>query len=135
KSLKLVSQPLCSAEVVFCCSPRIAERFREPSDIVRSIPLARCSWDRILNEATDDCLRGSNVYPQEVIESDHREFCINLAKRGRAVTALPSEIIRQSSLRTSLTAFSIDKPIQLQFYAVWRKANEKMMSVRKLKEM
>src|SRR5690606_23994353 len=93
------------------------------------------SWDKLLNEAIDDSLRTANVYPEEIIESDHREFCLSLAERGRAVAALPQEQVADEPWCDSLVTFGLEKPVRMQFFAVWLKGNEKMMAIRQLKQL
>lgn len=121
-------------EVAFCCSPFIREQFRREDDIVRYLPLARNSWDSVVNNAVDIQLRAAGAFPREIIESDHREYCLTLARCGRCVTTFTTETLKSASWSSDLTAFRIGEPILMKVYAVWNVANRKSIFVRKLVE-
>lgn len=135
RSLKLDSKKILTTEIAFCCSPTLFERFKAKEDILRNIPLARSSWDEKLNEATDDCLIKAGIFPEEIIESDHIEFCISLAERGRCVVTLPKETIETARWGNSLIPFSLHDPIKLHLYAVWLKENNNLMTIKKMKDL
>jgi len=135
RSSRLSSYEIATSKLVFCCSARIFKKFKQPADILRSIPIARNSWDSALNETVDDVLRESSIFPEEIIESDHLEFIINLAQRGRCVALLPQESIKNDSWGKSLTTFELNKPIKAKIFAVWPKGSEKMISIKKLIEL
>lgn len=124
-----------SFEIAFCCSPHLYHKFRDPKDILRSIPLARSSWDQLLNETVDDHLHAQQIYPEEIIETDHPEFCIGLAQRGRCVAVFAKKTLETALWGQDLEVFQIAEPIRLRLYAVWLSANERMISIKKLKEL
>ena len=135
KSLKLNYEEIGSFEILFCCSPRIYRKFRNKEDILRTIPLARSSWDTQTNHAVDDYLREYNIFPDEIIESDHSEFCLGLAQRGRCVAIFAKDTLIKSLWVDTVKAFTLDKPIKIKLYAVWSKASERMISIKKLREL
>lgn len=124
-----------SFEVAFCCSSHLYEKFLDPKDILRTIPLARSSWDHLLNETVDDHLHSHQIFPEEIIETDHLEFCIGLAQRGRCVAIFAKKTLDSAVWGEGLKVFSIGEPIRLRLYAVWLAANERMISIKKLKEL
>jgi len=135
KSLKLNYGEIGSINIVFCCSPRIFRKFKNKEGIVRTIPLARSSWDKRTNQAVDDYLRELNIFPDEIIETDHRDFSVGLAHRGRCVTVLDENDLKQSGWRDRVKCFSLGKPIEIKLYAYWAKATERMISISRLREL
>ncbi|MEZ4741864.1 MAG: LysR family transcriptional regulator [Bdellovibrionota bacterium] len=135
RSQRLNFCEVASSELVFCCSPRIYKKFKHREDIIRSIPIARSTWDNVLNEAVADAFRLQSIYPNEIIESDHHQFIIGLAQRGRCVAVFPKETIKTASWGKSLKAFSLEQPIKMQLYAIWAKGLEKMISIKKLTQL
>ncbi len=121
-------------EIRFCCASDLYPLFRRQEDIIRALPLARNGWDRLLNEAVDDRLRQVGVYPREIIESDHRELCRALAQRGRCVATFAEETMKTNGWGLNLTSFRLGDPVTLRFYAIWAKANQKTIAIRKLVE-
>ena len=121
--------------IAFCCAEGIYNRFRRKEDLIRALPLARMSWDTVLNEAVDARLREAGIYPKEVMESEHREVCMALTKRGRCVGTFSTMTLDSEPLGEGLKAFHIGEPIELKLYAIWNKANDKMIAIRKLREL
>jgi len=132
RSTRLEYQEVASSELVFCCSPRVFDKFKHKEDILRSMPVSRSTWDSVLNQTVDDSFREHNIFPDEMIESDHHQFIIGLAQRGRCVAIFPKETVSESSWGSSLKTFTLDKPIKMTLYAIWPKGNEKMISIKKL---
>jgi DNA-binding transcriptional LysR family regulator len=122
-------------ELAFCCSEHLYTKFRNPEDILRTIPLARSSYDSKLNEAVNDYLQSHQIYPEETIETDHLEFCIDLVQRGRCVALFAKKTLAASTWGRDLKVFQIGEPIRLRLYAVWLPTNERMISIVKLKEL
>ena len=135
KSLRLSYGEIGSFEIVFCCSPRIYRKFKNKEDILRALPLARSSWDQQTNDIVDDYLREHDIFPEEIIESDHNEFCFGLAQRGRCVAIIAKDTVLNSIPHETIRSFSLSKPIITKLYAVWAKSSERMISIKKLKEL
>lgn len=135
KSLKLNYGPIGSFEILFCCSTQIYKKFKNKEDILRSIPLARSFWDQQINDRIDDILREFNIFPEEILESDHQDFCIDLAQRGRCVAILPKETLKKANWSKKIKAFSLEKPVEITHYAIWAKSHERMISIKKLREL
>ncbi|SMF10564.1 LysR family transcriptional regulator [Pseudobacteriovorax antillogorgiicola] len=134
-SPRLECREIAKTRLVFCCSPRIYAKFKHKEDILRSIPVAKSSWDSRLNEVIDDAFRKASIFPDEVIESDHPQFIINLAQRGRCVAIFPSETIDTASWGKELKVFELEQPVEMTLYALWPKGNERRVSIRKLIEL
>ena len=135
QSPRLKSRVVSEAELVFCCSPRILDKFKHKEDILRSIPIARSTWDTDFNSLIDDAFREAGIFPDEIIESDHHQFIIGLAQRGRCVATFPKETVETSSWGSSVATFTLDKPITAKIYAIWPSGCEKMISIKKLLEL
>ena len=134
-SPRLNYKEVSAIDLVFCCSPRIFRKFKHKEDILRSIPVARSSWDTTLNEVVDDAFRQSDIFPDEFIESDYHEFLVGLAKRGRCVAIFPKESVKNASWGPSLKTFELERPIKMSLYAIWLKGNERMISIKKLVDL
>ncbi len=133
KSPRLASKLISQVEMVFCVSPKLYRKFKEKSDLLRVLPLARSSWDHLLNSLVDDHLTQRGIFPEEIIQTDHREFAINLCQRGRCVAVFAKETVENSTWGSSVRTFSLRTPIHLSHYAVWPKASERMIAIRKLR--
>ena len=119
----------------FVCSKHVYQRFRDCQDILRSIPLARNSHDEQINAVVDDYLRSQNIFPEEVIETDHQEFTLGLAQRGRCVATLARQTIERSHLRSEFALFDLGEPIPIRLFASWHAGSERMIPIRKLQEL
>jgi DNA-binding transcriptional LysR family regulator len=119
-------------EVVFCCSKKLYEKFREPRDILINIPFVENNRDKALNKAVCKHLRSHGIIPKEVIYSDHSPFVQKLCDRGRCVMFLPmNPLVEYEGLET----FQLELPLKLSLYALWKKENEGLISIIKLKEL
>jgi len=120
-----------AAEVLFWASPQKLEEHRNRVGIFQEMPLARSRWDEQLNKQVFDHLQSLDVFIEETIDSDHAEFCLQLAEQGKCVVAqarTPALEARSARLRS----FSIGGPILIPFFAVWRQSSQRMIAIRKL---
>ncbi len=131
----LHSQKIGREDMIYCCSPSVMKTLGNRSTILRKLPHARCSFDRRLNQILSDNLARKDIYPEEVVEFDHLEMCLNLTLKGRAVMALPQSTVQYASYRDQLATFEPPSPVRMDFYVVWRKGDDRMVSVEKLKEL
>ena len=46
KRKSIASREIGSFELVFCCAPELYEKFEDPKDILRNIPLVENNWDK-----------------------------------------------------------------------------------------
>jgi DNA-binding transcriptional LysR family regulator len=124
-----------SAEIVFCTSAEMLEQYPNRADLFAALPLARCRWDEQLNKLVSDHLQTSDIFTEEIIESDHWDFCMRLAEQGKCITAVAKsfsgQVLQQGTLRT----FAVNGPIILTFYAFWRQSSSRMVAIRKLSEL
>ncbi|MES2963843.1 MAG: LysR family transcriptional regulator, partial [Bdellovibrionota bacterium] len=77
-----------SAEIVFCASAEVLEQYKNRADLLMQLPLARSRFDDQLNKLVSDHLNASDIFVEEVIESDHWDLCLKLAEQGKCVTAV-----------------------------------------------
>ena len=119
--------------VVFCCSKELYEKFISSQDILRNIPLARSSWDQGVNDVITNYLKEQDIYPKEFINSDHLDYIRRLAERSRCVFYTAENPLNEND---ELKTFQIgERPLKVNLYAIWRKPNENMISIKKLKEL
>lgn len=118
----------------FACSKEIYEKFNRPIDIFTAIPLALSNNDENLNKTILSTLADHNIYPEEFIYTDHRDFSTHLAKRGRCITIFPFKQ-PDSYWENDLKIFSLnDQKFRVDLFATWRKTSSNMVSIQKLKE-
>ena len=134
-STRLEFGKIGSAEIVFCASAEMLEKYKNRAELFAALPLARCKWDEQLNKLVSDHLQAADVFTEEVIESDHWDLCLKLAEQGKCITAVAKsfsgQVLQQGNLRT----FQIGGPIVLPFYAFWRQSSGRMIAIRKLTEL
>lgn len=121
-----------SFEVVFCCSKELYERFIDPVDLLNNIPFAESSWDKVLNISVYKYLRRNGVVPKEKILSDHGGFIEKLCARGRCVSYIAKNPLEDYK---DLKTFSLDQPLSITLYAIWKKSDENLISIIKLKDL
>lgn len=132
KRKELVYDKIGAFKVLFCCSDELFDRFKDPEDILRNIPIAESYSDKVLNSKISNYLQLFKIMPKEKILSDHSDFIKKLCLRGRCVMVVPENPLEDyNGLRT----FQLDTPLSLEIYAVWKKSNENLVLIRKLKEL
>lgn len=120
-------------EIVFCCSSELFDKFKTPSDLLNNIPLAEINADSAINKIIYSYLADHEVYPKEKICSDHISYLKKLCQRGRCVLMLPYNPLENYE---GLKTFTLnDKAIDVSLYAVWKKENSSLVSIKKLKEL
>ncbi|MCM2280961.1 MAG: LysR family transcriptional regulator [Bdellovibrionaceae bacterium] len=130
-STRLEYGKIGSAEIVFVASHELLEKHKNRVEIFQEVPLARGRWDEHLNKLISDHLQAADIYVEEVIDSDHVEFCLRLAEQGKCVTAVSRNFAPDGS-QGRLRTFGIGGPIVLPYYAVWRQSSQRMIAIRKL---
>ena len=125
-----------TSEIVFCASSEMVEQYKNRADLFAALPLARCRWDEQLNKLITDHLQASDIFTEEIIESDHWDFCLRLAEQGKCVTAIPKKVMVQGQNEDStLGLFALSGPIIISYYAFWRQSSNRMIAIRKLSEL
>lgn len=126
---------VASPEIVFVVSSEVADRFKNKVELFQNLPLARFRYDEQLNKLVTDHLQASDVFVEEVIESDHWDFCLRLAEQGRCVMAVAKSLMQSSLVSPDLTTLTLGGPMVVNYYAVWRQTSNRMIAVRKLIEL
>lgn len=121
-----------SFEVVFCCSKELYEKFIDPTDLLNNIPFAESNCDKVLNKSVYKYLRRNGVAPKEKILSDHPGFLQKLCDRGRCVSYIAKNPLADYP---DLKTFSLDTPLTITLYAIWKKSDEGLISIMKLKDL
>ena len=130
KSLEVAE--IGSFEIVFCCSKDLFDKFKDEKDILVNIPFAESNWDKNLNKVIYQHLRKNGIVPKEKVYSDHIEFLQKLCDRGRCVMFLPRNPLEGYK---GIKTFQLDVPLKMSLYAIWKKSDEGLISIRKLKEL
>jgi LysR family transcriptional activator of nhaA len=121
-----------SFDLVFCCANDLYKKFKNKEDILINIPFAENSWDINLSKLIAVHLRKSGIVPREKIFSDHSGFIKKLCKRGRCVMCIPENPLEKDE---DFKTFKLKDPLRISLYAIWRKADENLVSIQKLKEL
>ena len=132
---RLEYREIGSFDVAFCCSLDMYKRFSSKEEIIRGLPLARSISDKSLNQIINSHLERLEIAPDEIIESDYREYCLGLAYRGRCVAPIAVRAIETSPWNNLVQTFTVGGPITVRFYATWAKSNERMIAIRKLLDL
>jgi DNA-binding transcriptional LysR family regulator len=119
-------------KIAFCCSEELFKRFKNPVDILINIPFFESSWDKGFNKFVHSYLRKKSIYPKEKVRSDHFDFVKKLCQRGRCVMFLAQNRLTDY---TGLKMFTLDDDLEINLYALWRKADEGLISIRTLKQL
>lgn len=128
----LTAQEIGSFRLVFCCSDDLYSKFIDAKDILRNIPFAESSSDLNLNQKLTEYLDQHQILPKEKIASDHPDFIKKLCARGRCIMVVPENPLGEYE---GLKLLQLDPPLTLKLYAVWKKGNENMVSISKLREL
>lgn len=130
KSLKYAE--IGSFEIVFCCSQELYEKFIDKKDILINIPFVESSWDINLNKIVYKHLRKKGIVPKEKVSSDHISFAKKLCDRGRCVMYMPYNPLESYE---GLKTFQVDEPIRVSLYAIWKKNNQSLISIKLLERL
>ena len=121
-----------SFQLMFMCAEELYHKFIDAKDILRNIPLAQSSWDSNLNKAIENYLKKQEIHPKEHISSDHFDYVQKLCRRGRCVMYVAENPLENYD---GMKTFQVGEPMQIHLYAMWKKSNENMLSIKKLKEL
>lgn len=121
-----------SFEIVFCCSEELFDKFKDKKDILINIPFVESSWDRNLNRLIYKYLRAQQIIPKEKVCSDHIGFVKNLCRRGRCVMYMP---LNPLDTYDGLKTFKLSEPIKISLYALWKKSDSSLISIKLLKKL
>ncbi len=134
KSRKTQNECIESYTLGLATSPEIFSRFKKKEDLLNTIPLSLSNWDHSLNKLVLDYLGEHSIFPEEFIYTDHREFSIHLAERGRCITLFPFHQ-PDAFWESRLKIFTLDQQkFKIKLYASWRELSSNMISIQKLKE-
>lgn len=122
--------------ISFCCSKHLIKRFKDPLDMFAAVPLALNNWDHKLNKNVIKHLQDYNAKIEEILETDHRELALMLAERGRCITVVDREVIKEMGWLKDIHIFDLgNEPIEIPIYCAWKKSTNKMISTRKLEQL
>ncbi len=121
-----------SFEVIFACSIELYDKFKNKEDILINIPFAETSIDKNINKIIYQHLAKHGVRPKEKIHSDHPKFIQNLCQRGRCVMFMAKNPL---NLYPNLKVFSLKEVLRLPLYVIWKRKEENLISIKKLKEL
>ncbi len=119
-------------KVKFCCSSELFEMFKNPKDLLINIPFAETSQDESMNRTIRKHLRKNKIIPKETISSDHPSYTRNLCERGRCVMFVPENPLDQYE---GLKIFDIGEPLEIKLYAIWKRSDEGLVSIKKLRQL
>jgi len=126
------SEEIGNFEIDFCCAPELFDKFKDVKDLLITIPFMMSNSDKNVNSAILKHLRKNGVIPKEKIYSDHNEYILNLVRRGRCVTFMSRNPLKKYS---DIKLFNFGDALRINLYAVWKKEDEGLISIRKLKDL
>lgn len=132
KRKSLCYEVIGAFEISFCCSAELYEKFINKKDILKNIPFVESSRDVNLNKYIASYLRKNGIVPKEKICSDHISYIRRLCDRGRCVMFLPKNPLDDYA---GLKTFQFENPLTISLYAIWKKSDEGLVSIKKLKEL
>lgn len=135
KFREIESQKIGEAKIVFCASKKVFASTSKKNALFTILPLARSSWDDILNKKVKDHLIKNNIKVEEFFESDHREFCINMTEMGVCLSTFSIDEVKDASWGKNVKTFTMGDPIRLSYYAIWPKSKRRMIAIKKLREI
>lgn len=122
--------------IAFCASKKTIGRFKDKKDIFESLPLALNNWDHKLNKKVVKHLQDYGVKVEEIIETDHRELAMMLAERGRCISVVDREVVKEQGWLKNINVFDLgEEQIEIPIYAAWKKSTNKMISTQKLEQL
>jgi LysR family transcriptional regulator, transcriptional activator of nhaA len=119
-------------ELTFMCAEELYEKFIDPKDIIRNIPLAHSTWDDHLHHRIQNYLKDLDSTPREMMNSDHIDYIKKLCLRGRCVMYLAQNPLQEYP---GLRKFQLERPLKVDLFACWKKSNQNMLSIKKLQEL
>ena len=122
-------------EVMFFIAKETNEKHVTKAELFENVPLARSPYDEQLNKLVMDHLQGEDIFPEEIIDSEHWEFCQRLLLQGKCVMALSSGSMAEAVEAGRLQRFALGRPMVLTYYAVWPQSSNRMIAIRKLIEL
>lgn len=123
-------------KIAFCCSKHIIERFKNYKDVFETLPLALNNWDHRLNKNVIKHLQDHGVSVEEILETDHRELALMLAERGRCVTVVDREVMKEQDWLSNIHIFDLtEDSMEIPIYCAWKKSTNKMISTQKLEQL
>jgi LysR family transcriptional activator of nhaA len=122
-------------EIEFCISKQLLENFEDKKEIFSTVPIALSTRNEIVTNQILNTLGETGIFPEEVIESDHGEFCMMLVERGRCILPTDKSIMKETGWIKDTAFFTIDEPIKIPVYAAWKKNNGKMLAIQKLRQL
>jgi DNA-binding transcriptional LysR family regulator len=132
KRKSLVSYPLSSFSMSFCCSKEVFDRFRVKKEILRFLPYMELAFDHPIKRRINMYLRSIGAPLNEQCHTDNYTYMLSLLKKGRVFSLLPQSVIRTHS---DLKGFQTDKPLDFTVYVIWKKSQEDLISISTLKNL
>lgn len=121
-----------SFKINFYCATDLYSKYKDVKDLLTNTPFALTSSDDVLNSEILKYLKQSGISPKETIVSDHPAFLKNLCQRGRCVMFAPLNPLDDHE---DVVSFSLDAPLNISIYAIWKLKNDNLLSIMKLKAL
>lgn len=122
-----------ACEISFMASSAALAKFPSEAEALKELPLARCRHDEVLNRMVSDRLQVAGIFVEEIVETDHPEFCQRLVESGQCISVLPMTLASGGDPEAvQLRAFSVGGPMSLVYFAVWKASSGRMVAIRRL---
>lgn len=122
-------------KIEFAVSAATYSQIADPDELFKTLPLAISSWDKNTKELIINHLMENNITNNELIESDHFEYCLMLVSRGRCILPLDKSIHKETGWIDDLKFIEFGEGLKIPIYCAWREDTTNMVSTQKLLQL
>lgn len=122
-------------QIEFAVSQATYDQIENVEELFNTLPLAISSWDKENKELITNHLLEHHINTNEIIESDHFEYCLMLVSRGRCILPLDKSIHKETGWIENLKFFKFGNGLEIPIYCAWREDTSNMVAIQKLKHL
>lgn len=122
-------------QIEFAVSQATYDQINNNEELFNTLPLAISSWDKENKELITNHLLEHHITANEIIESDHFEYCLMLVSRGRCILPLDKSIHKETGWIENLKFLKFGKGLEIPIYCAWREETNNMVAIQKLRQL
>lgn len=122
-------------KIEFAVSQATYDQIDNKEELFSTLPLAISSWDKDNKELITNHLLENHITANEIIESDHFEFCLMLVSRGRCILPLDKSIHKETGWIENLKFIKFGDGLEIPIYCAWREDTRNMVAIQKLQQL
>lgn len=131
----VVFKKIDTYKIEFAVSAATYEQIDNIEELFQTLPLAISSWDKEIKDLITNHLLENSINSNEIIESDHFEYCLMLLERGRCVLPLDKEVHKETGWIKNLKFIKLAEGLEIPIYVAWRSETNNMVATQKLKQL